>query len=302
MFELNGGPDLAWKTPDQVYEEMRKYVAHGADFVKFGATGDGMPVNSEIGQEAVLRFTPEQQRAMVRAVHDAGKIIQTHQTSAEGLRVVVESGVDMAQHCAITGPSRIAESTIQLMLQRHFYCGTQWNLLTPKEERELADHKFPLTDADNGKEGVSYNLENEVRLIKAGVPELVSTDAGTIDPDIAKDREEKGQGAHALPIGESEFVEMHALEQRGMTPMMIIQAATKNIAAAYHKLDQFGTLEPGKFADLVVLDADPLQNIANMQKISMVMKEGRKIDVDKLPVNPILTSPEALHPGAVRMK
>src|SRR6202023_2971778 len=120
QFELNGGPDLAAKTPEQIYTEMTQYVAQGADFVKYGATGDGPPVNSEIGQSNVLRFTPEQQRAMVKAVHDAGKIIQTHQTSAESLRIVVESGVDMAQHCSHTGPSRIAEETIKLMVQSKF--------------------------------------------------------------------------------------------------------------------------------------------------------------------------------------
>ena len=74
QFELNGGPDLAWLTPDQVRVEMTKYVNAGVDFVKYGATGDGAPLNSEFGQEAVLRFTPAQQRAMVEAVHAAGNI------------------------------------------------------------------------------------------------------------------------------------------------------------------------------------------------------------------------------------
>ena len=304
MFELNVGQDLPWKTPAQVGEEMSKYVALGADFVKYGATGDGHPVNSEIGQDAVLRFTPEQQRAMVEAVHKAGKIIQTHQTSAEALRSVLDAGVDMAQHCAFTGPSRIPEATIKLMLDKKFYCGSQWSLLSSEQEQKVRENRFPGTDVDNGKDGIDYALENEVRLIKAGVPELVTTDAGTIDPDVAKDPNGAwgGLGGHASLIGEAEFLEMRAMRQRGMTPMMIIQATTKNIAAAYHKLDQFGTLEPGKSADVVILDADPLQDIENMRKVSLVIKEGKQIDVDKLPRNPILTSPEAMNPGPVRTK
>jgi imidazolonepropionase-like amidohydrolase len=304
QFELNGGPDLAAKTPEQIYAEMTKYVAQGADFVKYGATGDGRPVNSEIGQSNVLRFTPEQQRAMVKAVHDAGKIIQTHQTSAESLRIVVESGVDMAQHCAATGSSRMYEATIKLMLERRFYCGTQWSLLSEQQQQQVRDNNFPDSDQDNGKEGMDYGLENAVRMIKAGVPQFVSTDAGTIDPDVAKDPHGAwgGLGGHASLIGEAEFLDMRAMRQRGMTPMAIIQSATRNIAAAYHKLDQFGTLEPGKSADLVVLDGDPLQDIENMQKISLVMKEGKVIDTDKLPHNPILTSPEATNPGPVRTK
>jgi imidazolonepropionase-like amidohydrolase len=95
---------------------------------------------------------------------------------------------------------------------------------------------------------------------------------------------------------------MQAMQQRGMTPMMILQAATRNIAAAYHKLDQFGTLEPGKLADLLVLDADPLADFQNLRKQSMVVKEGKTIEVASLPLEPILTSEEAKNPGAVRVK
>lgn len=306
QFELNGGPDLAWMTPEQVHDEMVKYVAKGVDFVKYGATGDDPPLNSAVGQEAVLRFTPAQQRAMVEAVHAAGKIIQTHQTSAEALRIVVESGVDMAQHCAHTGRSRIAEETIQLMLKRKFSCGTQWGVLTEKQLQQVRDNDFPGSDRDNGKEGIDYGVENAVRLIKAGVPELVSTDAGTIDPDVAKDFGPDGGpgglGGHASLIGEAEFLDMKAMQQRGMSPMMILQAATRNIAAAYHKLETFGTLEPGKLADLIVVDADPLADIQNLQKLSLVVKEGRTIDTASLPTNPILTSEEARNPGAVRVK
>jgi len=65
-----------------------------------------------------------------------------------------------------------------------------------------------------------------------------------------------------------------SLAQKGMPGMDIILAATRNVAAAYHKLDQLGTLEKGKVADLVILDASPLEDINNLQKIVMVMKEG----------------------------
>ena len=306
QFELNGGPDLAWMTPEQVGAEMTKYVAQGVDFVKYGATGDDAPVDSIVGQEAVLRFTPAQQRAMVDAVHAAGKIIQTHQTSAESLRIVVESGVDMAQHCSHTGRSRIAEETIKLMLEKHFYCGTQWGLLDDARQKQVREQSFPGTDKDNGKEGTDYRLENELRLIRAGVPQLVSTDAGTLDPDVAKDFGPDGGpgglGGHASLIGDAEFKDMLAMQQRGMTPMMILQAATRNIAAAYHKLDRIGTLEPGKMADLVVVDADPLADAQNLRKVSAVIKEGKTVDIASLPLDPILTSEEARNPGAVRRK
>ncbi len=306
QFELNGGPNLPWLTPAQVKAEMTKYVAEGVDFVKYGATGDGMPTNSEVGQEAVLRFTPDQQRAMVEAVHAAGKVIQTHQTSAESLRVVVDSGVDMAQHCSHTGYSRISEETIQLMLKRKFYCGTQWGPLTDAEKQQVASNTFPFSERDNGKDGTDFKVENAVRLIKAGVPQFVSTDAGTIDPDVAKDFGPDGGpgglGGHAGLIGEAEFIDMQAMTDRGMSPMMVIQAATKNVAAAYHKLDTMGTLDAGKLADLIVVDADPLTDVQNLRKLAMVVKNGKTVDLTVLPEQPILTSAEARNPGEIRVK
>ena len=73
--------------------------------------------------------------------------------------------------------------------------------------------------------------------------------------------------------------------------MDAIVAATRNIAAAYKKLDTLGTLEPGKLADLVVLDADPLADLGNIRRISLVMKEGRLVDRETLPTRRVLTAP-----------
>jgi predicted amidohydrolase YtcJ len=192
------------------------------------------------------------------------------------------------------------------MLQKKFYCGTQWGLLTEDQKHQVASGSFPGSDAENGNEGVNYALENSIRLIKAGVPQIVSTDAGTIDPDVAKDFGPDGGpgglGGHASLIGDAEFIDMLAMEQRGMTPMMILQAATRNVAAAYHRLDTIGTLEPGKMADLVVLNADPLQNAQNLRNQFMVVKDGKPVDIPALPREPILTSDEARNPGATRVR
>ena len=73
-----------------------------------------------------------------------------------------------------------------------------------------------------------------------------------------------------------------------MTPAEAIVAGTKNGAIACKALDEFGTLEVGKLADLVILDANPLADISNIRKLDVVMKEGQVIDPDTLPTNPVL--------------
>lgn len=301
MFEENMGPDLAWMTPEQVREETRKYIALGIDFLKYGATGDGFPINSEIGQNAVLRFSPEQQRAIIEECHKAGIIVQTHQSSIESLREVLEAGVDMVQHGSHTGPTPMPESTLQMFLFKKVYSGIQTNTQRKtKLQLEHAQYEFPPDPLR--AQSIRAQHENEVRMIKAGVPMLLATDAGVNDPDIYASRSDYQKLDWMLVLGEGHYLWMRAMVEQGMTPMTVIQSATKNIAAAYHKLDQVGTLEPGKLADLIVVDADPLQDIENMRKLSLVMKEGKVIDTKALPLNPILTSEAAKNPGLVRMK
>ena len=123
------------------------------------------------------------------------------------------------------------------------------------------------------------------------MPLLLATDAGMTDPDALEQMSPTLRTDRLTELGEGHFLWFHAMVEKGMTPMEAIVSATRNIAAAYHKLDQFGTLEPGKLADLLILDADPLQNIDNIRRIGTVMKAGQIIDRDKLPLKRVLTAP-----------
>ena len=122
---------------------------------------------------------------------------------------------------------------------------------------------------------------------------LLATDAGVSNP--IKTEVEAGKDAfdveHPEMLGEAHFIWFRAMIEKGMTPMQASVAATRNKAAAYGKLDQFGTLEVGKLADLVVLNADPLEDIENTRKIHWVIKEGVIVDREALPVHPLLTKP-----------
>src|SRR5262249_42598182 len=132
---------------------------------------------------------------------------------------------------------------------------------------------------------------NEVRLIKAHVPLLLATDGGMMDPDATASMKPKLRTERPTELGEGHFLWFKAMVEKGMTPMDAIVSATRNIAAAYHKLDQLGTIQRGKVADLVVLDADPLADVSNIRKISLVMKDGQVVDRDSLPARRVLTAP-----------
>jgi imidazolonepropionase-like amidohydrolase len=275
IWEENTGPELMWLTPDQLRVEIHKYIARGIDFLKYGASGHR--------EEDFIMFSPEAQKVIIDECHRAGIIVQTHTTNVEALRLVLENGVDMLQHGAKTGLVPMPDSTIQLMLDKKVYCAVQ-----PRTAKRL---EIEVEDAGEDNRGKKEQVrhENQVRLVKSHVPLLLATDGGVMDPDAYEAMKPKLRFERLTELGEGHFLWFKAMVEKGMTPMDAIVSATRNIAAAYHKLDQFGTLEKGKLADVVVLDADPLADINNARKISMVIKAGQVIDRDKLPIRNFLT-------------
>jgi imidazolonepropionase-like amidohydrolase len=279
IWEENTGPDLMWDTSEQVHREIKRYITRGIDFLKYAASGHR--------EEDFLQFSPEQQQAIVEECHRAGIIAQTHTTSVESLRQALEAGVDMLQHGSVTGPTPIPDSTIKLMLDKKVYCAVQ-----PRTAKRLAIELVQAEDAvpsRRARERLQTWHDNEVRLVKAHVPLLLATDGGMMDPDAYESMKPKLRVERPTELGEGHFLWFKAMTEKGMTPMETIVAATRNIAAAYHRLDQLGTLEAGKLADLVVLDANPLQDVNNIRKISMVMKDGQVVDRNKLPLKKVLT-------------
>jgi imidazolonepropionase-like amidohydrolase len=89
-------------------------------------------------------------------------------------------------------------------------------------------------------------------------------------------------GNEYLYPGFSLHDELVLLVQAGLTPMEALQAATRNPAKFLGRLDSLGTIEKGKIADLVLLDANPLENISNTQRINAVVVNGRYLPKEAL--------------------
>ena len=91
-----------------------------------------------------------------------------------------------------------------------------------------------------------------------------------------------GMGSHGEIPGPGFHWEMEAHVQGGMTPMEALHAGTIGSAEAIGRAGEFGSLEPGKFADLVILNADPSLDIRNSKAVAQVMKNGRLYDANTL--------------------
>jgi imidazolonepropionase-like amidohydrolase len=279
----NVGPALSWMTPEQVVQEIRAYVGKGIDFLKYASNEHrwGDPTTS-------LIFSPRVQEAMVAEAHRGGITAQAHTTSVESLRVAVEAGCDLIQHCNITGPFPIPETTLDLMVEHKtggvVFPFTQKRLDWIMENCKIDRAYFATADA---------NCRN---LLQSGARLLLANDGAILGPDIATDswlsKSWLMPGEDDLSVlDQGHFVWLKAMEEKGMEPMEILRAATCNIAAAYGKDKDLGTLEPGKIADMLILDKNPLESAENYRSIHMILKDGTVINRDALPVDPVLTKP-----------
>jgi imidazolonepropionase-like amidohydrolase len=132
---------------------------------------------------------------------------------------------------------------------------------------------------DRGDVGLGIRRANAQKLIKAGCITAIATDnylglAPEFRRDAKPDWQEPGLGSLAAIEG---------LVELGMTPMQALTAATKNGALASQALKDYGTIEVGKAADILLLGADPTVDIRNIRKLDMVMKGGAVVDHRSLP-------------------
>lgn len=281
----NVGRYLMWLTPEQVALEVRAYLGKGIDFIKY-ASNDHVP-------GAFLAFSPQAQELIVEEAHKAGTTAQAHTMSVEGLRIAVESGCDLIQHANNTGPIPIPDSTLELMSQRKTGA-----VIFPYTQRRLEwfMKKNDSYIVHKGPKEWEISDVNARTLIRSGIPLLLANDGAILAPEAHQTSTygnvmgEVEEGTlYSLSTGH--FYWLKAMEEKGCPAMQMLMAATRNIAAAYGKEKDLGTLEAGKIADMLILDKDPLKAAENYRSIHMIIKDGAIVDRDALPVDSILTKP-----------
>jgi imidazolonepropionase-like amidohydrolase len=292
LLAQDAGEELMDMTPDELRVAMNHYLDKGVDVVKYGGT-------SHFLRPSLIGFSPEQQRVIVEETHKRGKAAQVHSTSPEGLRLSVEAGIDLIQHPELASRD-LPDALVALIVARKTFCGMRPNFFTGEPRRrhlaqraavEAAQAKLapPATGAERWRriealgETEDIQWRNARRLIAAGCPVTVATDSFLGD---APEFRRVPKGDEAEP-GSGTIRAIEGLVELGMTPMQAIVAGTRNGARAALRGDAFGTIEPGKSADLVLLDADPLADIHNIEKVHAVIARGRLVDRARLPEHPL---------------
>jgi imidazolonepropionase-like amidohydrolase len=246
---------------------------------------------------------------IVEEAHRRGRFAETHSTSIEGLRVSIAAGIDGIQHPEVLDGRDFPDDLIETIRERGIICsmlvstitGPAWQkhlktkeeaekkrAETEKENRGLTHEKTTAErrkeDADSGA-GLESRRRNAQKLIRGGCTVTPGTDSyWAAAPELTRTSKPIDQDH-----GSGTILAIEGLVERGMSPSQAIVAATRNGAVAARGAKDFGTIEAGKFADLVVLTADPLADIHNLRKVAAVYKEGRAIDRARLPETRVLS-------------
>lgn len=296
------GENLNDMTPEELRVAINRYLDKGPDFLKYGGT-------SHFSQPTFIGFSPEAQKVMVDETHKRGRVAETHSTTIEGLRLSVLAGIDLIQHPEVLSPKAMPDDLARMIAERKVICSMLVNTITgeawtkhlkTKEENQKkqqeADKKGPQrerTAAELRRRAAELGADLETRrqnarkLIESAAVVTVGTDNyWGAAAELAREPKPTFQD-HGIGT----IIAIEGLVELGMTPSQALVAATKNGAIACRRLNDFGTLETGKLADLLILEADPLADIRNIRKLQSVMKEGRRIDVAQLPEKRVLSRP-----------
>lgn len=284
--DLGDPPIVKTSTPDEARALVARQLPYKPDYIKIWfihQKGDDLAA-----QSAIVKATAE-------ATHQAGLRLAVHATELEVAKEALRDGTDYLVHSVFEEP--IDDEFIALMREhKALICPTlfvtngyrivlsgQWQA-TPEEQRladpEILAHmndvstlpadKLPPRIAKLVAEkkpipAPTVSMQNLKKLSDAGIPIVMGTDAGNI----------------GTLHGPSVFREMRLMQDAGLTPLQVLRSATAGGAKAMGR-DDLGAIAPGKRADLVLLDADPLVDVGNLSHASAVIKGGVVYDPAEL--------------------
>lgn len=244
-------PGVTGDGPWELRKVARANIRIGCDVIKTCVSGGG---GTDKEEPDVRNMTQEELDAIVDEAHAFHKRCACHCFTPQAQRMAVRAGVDTVEHIVFTDDEAIAmlkgENKIVVPTLAHR------SDRAIEIRRRIGTPEFVL---EKMKRIQPHTKESFQRMHQAGIKMAMGTDTG-LDPDM-------GANAYELEIYVS----------YGMTPMEAIQTATKNAAEALGLERELGTLEPGKLADVIAVDGDPLADIRVLQdreKIRLVMKSG----------------------------
>lgn len=227
-----------------VQHKVRENIKYGADVIKIGASGG---VLSKGDDPQASQYTLEEMRAIVADAHRLGRKVAAHAHGAQAILWASEAGVDSIEH-----GSYLDDAGIAMMKKQGTYLVPTAYLIDWMGKYG----NLPQIYHQKMMDVSAVEKANAIRAIKAGVKVALGTDAAVYP---------HGLNAHELEVYVTQF---------GMTPLAALQTATLNAADLMNWTAKTGSLDSGKWADIIAVQGDPLQDIRLLQHVSFVMKSG----------------------------
>ena len=229
---------------EAVQHKTRETIKYGADLIKICATGG---VLSKGDDPQASQYTLEEMQAIVADAHRLGRKVAAHAHGAQGILWASEAGVDSIEHGSYMNDEDIA------MMKKHgtYFVPTAYLIDWMQENGHL-----PPFYLQKMKDVSAVEKSNAKKAIAAGIKVALGTDAAVYP---------HGLNAHELDVYVNQF---------GMKPLAALQTGTLNAADLMGWSDKVGSLEAGKWADIIAVSGDPLQDVRILQHVSFVMKAG----------------------------
>jgi imidazolonepropionase-like amidohydrolase len=237
--------------PHEVRKAARKNLKQGADCIKMMATGGVMTPGVEPGSS---QLSEEELRAGVEEAHHVGKKAASHAQGTEGVKNALRAGIDTIEHGIF-----LDEEAIEMIVKRGVvYVPT---LAAPYQIVQAGEEKgVPAFAVEKSRRIVDAHRKSFEWAVSAGVTIAAGNDGGTpFNP------------SHDL------VTELRLMVEYGLNPLAAIRSATFGSARALGISEETGTIQPGKQADILILEsnADPLTDMTALSKVWMVIKEGK---------------------------
>jgi imidazolonepropionase-like amidohydrolase len=233
--------------PWQVRQRIRQLAQDGVDHIKILSSGAVLEHGSNPNSQ---EFTLEELQAAVDEASHFGLRVESHAHSAMGIKNAIQAGVASVEHA-----SMIDDEGIALAKAR----GTYLDMDIYDEEcieQQGREGKIPADFLAHDAQLGQLQRDNFRKAVKAGVKMSFGTDAGVC----------------AYGTSGKQFAFM---VKYGMTPMQAIQAATTSAADLLGHSGIVGSIKPGKFADVIAVAGDPLQDVGLLENVNFVMKDGK---------------------------
>ncbi|MFC2081864.1 amidohydrolase family protein [Candidatus Bipolaricaulota bacterium] len=227
-------------SPDDARDKINRLIDQGADVIKTA-------IEDNLQGRQWPMLTLEETRAIVETAHSRGIRVAAHVSQAVHVEQALDANVDDVNHMAV---DPMPDELIARMVAQ----GMQW-----VPTMELWDCVAVKHDAAGW---LATALDNLRRFSGAGGQVVLGTDYAGYSCDFDA----------GMPM-----TEIRLMEQAGMTPMEILVSATRNGAIACGRGDELGTLEPGKLADLMIVEGDPLDDLSALLRVRTVLISGRII-------------------------